>query len=281
MEDLVEGVRRLLGRAPGTVTALGGGTDHEAYDVDGVFVVRRQRDPDDDPTAVDREARLLAVVASVSPVPVPEVVATDPRAGLLVVRKLPGTSLLDDPPTDPTALVDQVTAFLLAVHGLPERLVAGLVEYDDDPLDVFLAEAAETLPRVAPALSPDARRGVERFLASPAPAEPSAVVFCHHDLGAEHLLVGRDRGTLTGVIDWSDAALTDPARDLGRLYRDLGPEFAARVCAGSDTRGDAGLLDRAAFLARCFLLEDLAFGLDTGDRRYTDAALRHLARTFA
>lgn len=282
MEDLVTELPRLLGRAPGRITALGGGTDHEAYDVDGEFVLRRHRRPDEETAhAVRSEARLLGIVGAVSPVPVPEVVVADPESGLLVLRRLPGTPLLDDPPADPTALVDQVIRFLVAVHAIPERLVADLVERDDHPLDAYLAEAVETMPVLAPALTADARRTVERFLASAPPAEPGVTVFCHHDLGAEHLLAGADRTTLTGVIDWSDAALTDPARDLGRLYRDFGPAFAARVLDGLDARGDDRLLERAAFLARCALLEDLAFGLETGDRRYAEAALGHLARTFA
>jgi aminoglycoside phosphotransferase (APT) family kinase protein len=29
---------------------------------------------------------------------------------------------------------------------------------------------------------------------------------------------------VTGIIDWSDAAIADPARDLALIYRDLGPE---------------------------------------------------------
>jgi aminoglycoside phosphotransferase (APT) family kinase protein len=41
-------------------------------------------------------------------------------------------------------------------------------------------------------------------------------VVAHADLGAEHIL--ELDGTLTGIIDWSDAAITDPALDLARLY---------------------------------------------------------------
>ncbi len=29
---------------------------------------------------------------------------------------------------------------------------------------------------------------------------------------------------ITGIIDWTDAAITDPARDLAPVYRDLGPK---------------------------------------------------------
>lgn len=102
---------------------------------------------------------------------------------------------------------------------------------------------------------------------------------CHNDLGAEHLLVGADDTALTGVIDWTDASLTDPTIDLGRLYRDLGPPVGTDIAEqlGLDL---AATLPRAAFYGRCALLEDLEYGLTTGDRRYSDAALANLARTF-
>lgn len=37
---------------------------------------------------------------------------------------------------------------------------------------------------------------------------------------------------------------------------------------------------RALFHARRALIEDLAYGLSTGPRRYAEAALAHLERTF-
>lgn len=86
------------------------------------------------------------------------------------------------------------------------------------------------------------RDAVGAFLEeAPPPAAPrAALVLCHDDLGIEHVLVD-DAGAVTGVIDWSDAAVADPAGDLGRIHRDLGP---------------------AVFRARCGALEDLAYGLD-------------------
>ncbi|MDG4790977.1 aminoglycoside phosphotransferase family protein [Micromonospora sp. WMMD1102] len=282
----------------GTLVPLGEGTDHVAYEVDGAYVVRQLKPVDgaDVAAAIEREVALLDVVARVSPIPVPEVVAAAPEAGLMVQRKLPGVSLLDRPPTEPAVLVDQLAEFLTAVHGIPIEQVAGLVEEDRYPLAGYLAETDAALPEVAELLGADERRAVDRFLATAPPAEPDVLVFCHNDLGAEHLLAepdrtrltgvpdrtrltgALDRTRLTGVLDWSDAAVADPAHDLGRIYRDLGPEVAARVAARLDpSTGD--LLARAAFHARCALIEDLAFGV-AADRRYVDAALAHLTRTF-
>ena len=45
--------------------------------------------------------------------------------------------------------------------------------------------------------------------------------------------------------------------------------------------GDPGLPDRALFHARCAALEDLAHGLDSGERRYADQAILAMGWLFA
>ena len=79
-------------------------------------------------------------------------------------------------------------------------------------------------------------------------------VIAHADLGAEHIL--EVDGTLTGIIDWSDAAITDPALDLARLYRDFGPRFLEALLQAYGPLRHA--MPRVKFFARCAALEDLA-----------------------
>jgi len=77
-------------------------------------------------------------------------------------------------------------------------------------------------------------------------------------LGAEHLLADLEASTPTGVIDWADAAVADPADDVGLLLRDLGPNVMAAVMRRYRPRiDDPSLPVRALFHARCKTLEDL------------------------
>lgn len=88
--------------------------------------------------------------------------------------------------------------------------------------------------------------------------------------------------TITGVIDWTDAAITDPARDFALVYRDLGPGACRLALAHYENPFDDADRERATFYARCKLVEDLAHGLRTpGEERYAEAGLSHLDRTFA
>ena len=80
------------------------------------------------------------------------------------------------------------------------------------------------------------------------------------------------------MLDWSDAAVTDPALDLARPLRDFGPAFLAELL---DTYGhEAPDPARVRFLARCAALEDLAHGRRTGQAPYARAAERSLTWLF-
>jgi aminoglycoside phosphotransferase (APT) family kinase protein len=126
------------------------------------------------------------------------------------------------------------------------------------------------------------RRHVETFLDAPPPRDGYAPAFSHNDLGIEHVLIDPVTWRVTGIIDWSDAAIVDPAYDFGLLYRDLGPA-ALRVAVGryrTDANDVAALRERAVFYARCSVFEDLAYGLGTGRDKYVNKCLAALAWLF-
>lgn len=75
-------------------------------------------------------------------------------------------------------------------------------------------------------------------------------------------------GAVTGVIDWGDAAVADPAGDLGRIHRDLGPAALDAALAALAPADPAATRARAVFRARCGAVEDLAYGLDEDRQPY-------------
>ncbi len=278
-------VRRLVaallpGVPAGSLVALGEGTDHAAYLLDGRLVVRIDRAGD--PAAVAREARLLDAVAAISPLPVPRPVLVAAADGCLVYERLPGTSLLDAPVAARAAHGRSVAvalgSLLATLRATPPEALAGLVDRDDEPPQAWLDEAKTEYARCAAAVPPEHRAGVEAFLAAGAPAAAPTLAFSHNDLGIEHVLVDPATWTVSGILDWADAAIADPARDFGLLYRDLGPA-ALEVALGADG-GAEDLRERARFYARCGLLEDLAYGLETDKPRYVEKSLAGLAWLF-
>lgn len=268
-----------------SVALVGEGEDNAAFEVNGELIVRfgKETDPGSRAARVRDEARLLAAVADVSPVPVPEPGFTVAEQGCLAYFKLPGLPLIDADPGQRSARVGPVAValgeFLGALHAVPASEMAGLVESDDEPMAVWAEESAQIYAAIVEAVPPPHRPAVEAFLGAPPPADPRDLVFSHNDLGIEHVLIDPDAWTVTGVIDWSDAAITDPARDFGLLYRDLGPEALDQALSGY--RADAeDVRARAGFYARCGMLEDMAYGLQTGHRKYLAKSLAALEWLF-
>jgi aminoglycoside phosphotransferase (APT) family kinase protein len=271
-----------------SVVQVGEGSDHLAYEVNGELIVRCSREPDPAARAagVDREARLLAAVAAISPLPVPQPSLTIPEHGMLAYRKLPGVPLLDLPQPQRSAHDSAIAAtlgeLLAALHAAPLGQMAALVGVDDQPLAQWRGEAAEIYATVVGEVPLAYRRPVEAFLDAPPPAEGWTPVFSHNDLGIEHVLVDPGSWMVTGVIDWSDAAIVDPAVDFGLLYRDLSPA-AAHAAMGSyrtEVNDLVTLEERARFYARCSVFEDLAYGIQTGKDGYRDKSLAALAWLF-
>ena len=87
-------------------------------------------------------------------------------------------------------------------------------------------------------------------------------------------------GAVTGVIDWSDAAVADPAGDLGRIHRDLGPAALDAALAALRPADPAGVRERAVFRARCGAVEDLAYGLDEDRPAYVTKVMVALSWLF-
>lgn len=228
------------------VAVLGSGLDHHAFLV-GDLVVRVGAD-------VAREAALLRVLAGRLPLPVPEPRFADAARGVLAYPLLPGHPLLGHlPPADAASDLGRLLAALHAVDP------AGLdVPVEADPWEWHPAGPPELL----------------RVLHADPPPPTDERVLAHADLGAEHLLAAD--GRLTGVIDWTDAAVTDPAVDFGRLYRDFGPAFLDEALRAYGRRDSPAFLRRITFYARCAALEDLAYG----DPGYTRPAERSLTWLF-
>jgi thiamine kinase-like enzyme len=74
----------------------------------------------------------------------------------------------------------------------------------------------------------------------------------HGDLCPPNILVEND--VITGIIDWSDSGVLDPAIDIGYMFMYYGPAFTEKVL---DAYGDRSLLPRAALYSMIIPCDDL------------------------
>jgi aminoglycoside phosphotransferase (APT) family kinase protein len=196
--------------------------------------------------------------------------------------KLPGEPAirLALEPRDLEAFAEPLASFLQALHrfpvttaralGVPEEPVdQAIEEIRDDALgDLVRVEAIDTH-----APTDRWRRFIERGVDL---SNRCAPVVIHNDFAAEHVLVDARTSTISGVIDWSDVAIGDPAADFAGLFHWGGEELAEAVAAAYAGSLDAGALIRARYLGACRGAMDVAFGLDEGRPEYVAAGLRAL-----
>ncbi len=90
-------------------------------------------------------------------------------------------------------------------------------------------------------------------------------VLLHNDLVAEHLIVEPETGELVGVIDFTDAALGDPAQDFVGLLVAFGESFVRRALDAYDRRIDVGFRKRLEFRADLLRLTQLVEAVRRGD----------------
>lgn len=271
---------RLSGDPAAAVGYLGEGWDNVVWSVgpDLVLRVRREGSATERALAIQHDVDLLHFAARHSTVPAPVVVAVAPFDGALLTTRVPGVAAAEASPDLP-ALADTLAALLTALHSVPLGEAAEVVAPDPDDAATWLREVGKEYAEARDAFPADLRPAVEEFLAAPPPAPAGRLVFCHQDVRDDHVMVAPESGLVTGLIDWSDAVLGDPALDLATVLTDFGPEVHERVVAGYAVPLEEGWADRVRHVARRRMVEDLAYRARTGDHRgaeRTAATLRAL-----
>ena len=133
--------------------------------------------------------------------------------------------------------------FLATLHTTSHRDARRYgVERRDTWREVSLPRIEETMALAGPVTRAWLEDRVRTFEALDRSAAPIALV--HGDLSGEHLLAG-EGGELTGVIDFAEARLADPALDFAGVLNRFSWRDLEVVRAHYEAPVDATLLDRA------------------------------------
>lgn len=240
-----------------------------------------------------REARLLPALAQTLPVAIPrfEYVCAEPAGGVRFVgyHAIGGAPLSPESfsPAHAAELAQQLGVFLTALHSFPvtEATQLGVVGGSaDDWRREYVAFFGEVREHIFLLLSETERSQVaarwERYLGNSANFT-FAPALIHRDLAPEHILHEPETGQLSGVIDWGDASLGDPAQDFTGLHRELGQEFAASVFAHYQRaiKGDVETFwQRVRFYGSIGPLHEIRFGQLSGDDEHIAHGLAALHR---
>jgi aminoglycoside 2''-phosphotransferase len=268
---------------------LSQGWDSVAVLADDTFIFRFPKRPDVEPQ-YHMEARLLPQLAAMISVAVPrfEFIWPGGRAypqSFVGYRMIAGRSLdvavFRSLQAEP--LANQLGRAIGEIHHFPTKqaAMAGVPGGDAQHWRGEYRVLYERIQaQIFPLLSPAARERCavrfQAFLQNEAYFQ-FAPTLIHRDLSAEHILVDPARNAVSGIIDWGDAAIGDPAIDFTGLYAELDREFMDQVLAYYDAAGDSTLRERAQFYAFVIPFHAVLFGLSIGSRQHIDEGLAQLA----
>jgi aminoglycoside 2''-phosphotransferase len=95
----------------------------------------------------------------------------------------------------------------------------------------------------------------------------------HRDLGSPHILWDSAHQVITGIIDWGDATVGDPAVDLAGILNDFGIDFALKVLDSYRLERDATFWYRVVFYARLVPFHELLYAITKRNKALIEDSL--------
>ena len=277
---------RYPGRSMASIATFGEGDFCVAYLVNGdngnwVFRFARHAEA---AASLRREACLLPRIEQHFDlcIPVPRIASTADDPPFVAYPLLPGPPLTPEryhwlPAPVREHCAQQIARFLRQMHATD----LALARQCDVPVTQYRARYGEVLararqhffktPAIAAPVRAFAEHAVTAYLASAASSDFQPAVL-HGDLSHDHILYddGRDdegTGTVSGVIDFGDMAVGDPAWDFVYLYEEYGAGLVARCVRAYAAADPAALLER---MYRLFVLDAVAWAVECAEEQSDD-----------
>ncbi|MGA4843778.1 viomycin phosphotransferase [Streptomyces sp. G45] len=186
----------------------------------------------------------------------------------LVLSRVPGAPLAEgvlDRPEAAEAVARQYATLLsrLAEAGRRAEVRAALPSAGQGEWRKF---AAGVRAELFPLMSDGGRRRAERELAALDGLPPHASAVVHGDLGGENVLWETVAGLprLSGVVDWDEVGIGDPAEDLAAIGASHGDRLLDRVRVLGGLTGD-DMSTRVAAIRATFALQQALSAARDGD----------------
>ena len=278
--------------AAATVESIGDGWDFDVYEIDERWVFRFPKRREYDARFLT-ELALLDMVAGELPTPVPGYTFRGTPCEAFPYHfggyaKLRGQCATGVEPSGPgeAAIAAQVGELLRCVHTCDVDRLSKLGLYglaDEGSAD---AQRRETLGHLAklkadlPAATHE--RCVELFgdpSQMPPPYE-GGLCLIHGDLLPGHILVDSVAERVTGVIDWTDAALSDPAGDFVGIWMWCGDDFVERTLKSYGRPIDDHMRRRIRYRGLSVAVSELYYAQAHGYGSYAQFCQNCLRREF-
>ena len=242
------------------------GWDFHTFTINDGWIFRFPRS-EDARRALVLEIALLPDISATLPTSVPKPVYIDPAGAFAGYRRIDGEQVGTDPaPSVAVALGGALT--VLHAMDIAPALAAGVDGgYRPDDASVLGALRDAVLPH----LTADERsRGTRLFDEIISCVDRAPRGLRHTDLGPAHVLVIDD--ALSGIIDWGDLSVGDPALDLAWALSATPTRFADAFAQGYGSI-DAATRRRATLHWANGPWHEVGYGLRTGRSAFIETGL--------
>jgi aminoglycoside 2''-phosphotransferase len=256
-------------------------------DVNDEYIFRFPRRPQVYP-GLEKEIVLLPHLARALPVPTPQFEYLcspgegndQPFAGY---RKIPGVPL-DRDLTGKPAISRQLGEILGILHGLAlpwsvhrHLPLRSIFDWKRHYLDLYQQVSQLVLPLLTADMQTKSVALWEGFL-RPRAHFRFEMALIHADLGPEHILCDPQTAGISGIIDWEDACVGDPALDFVGLLQVGGKEFVEQVLLAYPRDPGMNFWSRLDFYTKIVPFHEILFGLETDDETHLHNGLDELQR---
>lgn len=180
----------------------------------------------------------------------------------------------------------QFSKFLTELHSLPiaEFLELGVPDEQGerwrDRYEMFYYTVHDTVyPYLKKPVKKKIEKLFEKFLNEQSNFEFKAVLI-HGDFGGWNILFDSLNKKITGVLDWENAVIGDPALDFAELLYDYGTEFKDKVLKRYKLNTDPQFSERLKFYRSLAGIYDIIYGSENGDSEILNRGLKFLKIDF-
>ncbi|WP_270180878.1 phosphotransferase family protein [Alkalihalobacillus sp. CinArs1] len=161
---------------------------------------------------------------------------------------------------DKERIANQLGTFLSKLHSVPIEQSNAAIHHEVESLYVRIQNLLFQHMRE------DARKDVSNLFESFLEKVKETRVHkkrIHGDFGASNILWDPEKREITGIIDFGETEIGDPAYDFAGLLASYGNEFVERCLAFYSERED--LLERVTFYKNTFALQEALHGIEHND----------------
>ena len=272
LERQITAIKNIFPSDISNVTTHDNGDDFFVVEINHEWIFRFPRQ-EIASKALQVEKAFLARFKTISPLPVPDYKYSG--EGFVGYPKIQGMALSVElfqnlSKASRERIARQMGQFLSAVHNFPvdEAKRLGLTEgWDGWYIKIIQNFRDAIVPTLLSSAQKSAMTCIEQML-----AEPFESLVIHGDFAFEdHVFFDVEKQQLSGVIDFADVTLNDPAHDFQNIVEYGGDEFFEAVMSHYQRNNDATLLKRTKLRIKARPLFEASYSLMFGfDERFKE-----------